>query len=482
MLNRVRMNQNARLLVAAGMCVSSGALQAQTFDATRLDGRPIGHSLDSGGFDPLIDVLNFNAVGLGTGADQGNNINGPSLIRLPDWLAAKDRVDPNANYYMYFANHTGDSIRMAWANSLTGDWHLFNYGTATDRSWGASGSNTGSQTLGNGVLDLDINNAGSMPFSGPGGFSVGDHIASPDVYIDSVNQRFVMYFHGPNDGDGPNGQQSYVSTSSNGLNFNTFGDGGQAGHGPRDVILTESYLRSFIVSGQTFAFSNQGELWKAPATNGVGATNTIANADTEGGLWNPVGSPNSSAHYWQQMDLAHNPLEKLYTDNGQGADDPRHVAIYQRTHVDPSDTNIYLFYSAKFDSPESIFLTVIDTNNGSVDTGDWTAIGQRVILAPTLDWEGADQPLGVSSGGAQINARELRDPAIFEDIDGKVYLLYTGEGEEAIGISELTFNAFASNLSGPQGDLGLVPEPGSAVLLVMGMAGALTRRRRRPGM
>jgi hypothetical protein len=32
----------------------------------------------------------------------------------------------------------------------------------------------------------------------------------------------------------------------------------------------------------------------------------------------------------------------------------------------------------------------------------------------------------------------LRDPAIFEDADGRVYLLYSVAGESGIGIAELT--------------------------------------------
>ena len=61
---------------------------------------------------------------------------------------------------------------------------------------------------------------------------------------------------------------------------------------------------------------------------------------------------------------------------------------------------------------------------------------------------------------AQINVNQLRDPFIFEDDQGtedasddKLYMLYTGEGEEAIGFAELTFDPNSSNTTGPQGDL-----------------------------
>src|SRR5262245_712640 len=38
----------------------------------------------------------------------GDNINGPSLIRVPDWVEA-----PLGRYYLYFAHHRGTYIRMA---------------------------------------------------------------------------------------------------------------------------------------------------------------------------------------------------------------------------------------------------------------------------------------------------------------------------------------------------------------------------------
>ena len=102
-----------------------------------------------------------------------------------------------------------------------------------------------------------------------------------------------------------------------------------------------------------------------------------------------------------------------------------HTAVYTRTHIDPTDSNVYLFYSARNDTPESIFLSVIDTDGGSTDTRDWEVLDQQVVLAPELDWEGINHPLLASENGAQVGVRQLRDPYIFEDDDGQVYLFYT---------------------------------------------------------
>ena len=436
------------------------AVQAQTFTATRLDGNS-----GTTEFDPLIDGNTFATVG----ASGGSNINGPSVIRVPDWIPAAERINPSANYYMYFANHTGDDIRLAWSDSVTGTWTLFNaQGGGVDRASGVGGSNTGTQTPGNGVIDLDLG-GGTLRPSASSDVAVKGHIASPDVFVDNANQRIVMYFHGPGAGQTPNRQNTYVSTSKYGLNFNPNSLGGETRQGMREVVQGESYFSSFTVSGQTFAFSNQAQLWKAPATNDNGDPNTIANADTEGGLWNPVGDPNTPGHYWENIDEADNPFQQYYiNDLGENARDPRHVSVYSRTHRDPSDTNLYLFYSARDDSPESILLSVIDTDNGSTDPANWAVLGQDLILEPALDWEGADLPITVSQGGAATNVRQLRDPFFFEDTQGtadlsddRFYLFYTGEGEEAIGVAELMF----------------VPEPSSAVAL-LSLAGLLGCQRR----
>ena len=45
----------------------------------------------------------------------GGNIQGPSLIKVPDWVE-----NPLGEYYLYFADHHGTYIRMAYADEVTG--------------------------------------------------------------------------------------------------------------------------------------------------------------------------------------------------------------------------------------------------------------------------------------------------------------------------------------------------------------------------
>ncbi len=86
----------------------------------------------------------------------GTNLNGPSLIRVPDWLP-----DPLGRYYLYFAHHQGDHIRLAYADELTGPWRVHTPGT----------------------LRL-----AHTPFP--------SYIASPDVHVDDDQRRIVMDYHG----------------------------------------------------------------------------------------------------------------------------------------------------------------------------------------------------------------------------------------------------------------------------------------------
>ncbi len=49
----------------------------------------------------------------------GKNIQGPSLIRVPDWIP-----DALGRYYLYFADHKGSYIRLAYADDLHGPWNI----------------------------------------------------------------------------------------------------------------------------------------------------------------------------------------------------------------------------------------------------------------------------------------------------------------------------------------------------------------------
>ena len=57
-------------------------------------------------------------------ARMGGNIQGPSLIKVPDWVE-----NPLGNYYLYFADHRGTYMRMAYADEVTGPWTVYSPGS-----------------------------------------------------------------------------------------------------------------------------------------------------------------------------------------------------------------------------------------------------------------------------------------------------------------------------------------------------------------
>ena len=152
---------------------------------------------------PIIDQAMFAAVGA---EEEGENINGPSLIRIPDWIPPSERVDPSAVYYLYFAHHAGDYIRLAWATEVEGPWTF--YQTGSQVPLGDRG------VLDNGGEDLDL---------GLGVVIEENHLASPDVLIDDENQQIIMYFHSGSstffNGNEQSSQNTWVSTSDDGLEF-----------------------------------------------------------------------------------------------------------------------------------------------------------------------------------------------------------------------------------------------------------------------
>jgi hypothetical protein len=106
------------------------------------------------------------------------NINGSSLIEAPEWLP--DRLE---RFYLYFAHHRGDHIRLAYADALEGPWKIYHPGT------------------------LYLADA-------PG---CRDHVASPDVHVDHWRRRIRMYFHGVDIHSGR--QLSFLAWSPDGVHF-----------------------------------------------------------------------------------------------------------------------------------------------------------------------------------------------------------------------------------------------------------------------
>ncbi len=143
----------------------------------------------------------------------GANINGPSLIRVPDWI--ENRL---GTYYLYFSHHDGAYIRLAYSDALEGPWTIYTPG----------------------VLPLD-----ASLYAG--------HIASPDVHVDHATQQIRLYYHGA---DTPTGmdivQSTRVALSSDGLNFDAL---------PEE--LGEAYFRVFQWQDYYYALAMPGIFYRS---------------------------------------------------------------------------------------------------------------------------------------------------------------------------------------------------------------------------
>ena len=78
----------------------------------------------------------------------------------------------------------------------------------------------------------------------------------------------------------------------------------------------------------------------------------------------------------------------------------------------------------------------------SSDWDDWVPTHPSELLRAEQPWEGSELPVQSSLRG-ETNERinDLRDPDIFVDVDGQVYLLYVAAGEQSIGVVGLNKTA-----------------------------------------
>lgn len=134
----------------------------------------------------------------------GSNINGPSLIRVPDWVAA-----PLGRYYLYFADHKGSHIRLAYADEVAGPYTVHEPG-----SLHLADSRFPTTT----PLGIEPRSEIQIAAVAAEGYDAHftPHIASPDVVVDHDTHTIWMAYHGLcSDG----AQLTRVAESPDGLNF-----------------------------------------------------------------------------------------------------------------------------------------------------------------------------------------------------------------------------------------------------------------------
>ncbi len=158
-------------------------------------------------------------------ARMGGNIQGPSLIKVPDWVE-----DPLGNYYLYFADHRGSYMRMAYADEVTGPWTVYPPGSLK--------------------LEDSYFPTTCPPCSlAPGRTApLYAHIASPDVHVREDLQQIVMYFHGR----GVGRQFTRAAVSKDGIHFEG-----------REEELGRAYFRVIEHEGFHYAMSMPGFFFRS---------------------------------------------------------------------------------------------------------------------------------------------------------------------------------------------------------------------------
>jgi hypothetical protein len=153
--------------------------------------------------NPIIRVGQHPAV--------GDNVNGPSLIKVPTWVSC-----PLGRYYLYFSHHTGTSIRLAFADDIAGPWRIHEAG----------------------ALDLERS-----------GFDRS--IASPDAIVLDEHAEIRLYFQGCFN-PGRRRQFTRLAVSRNGLDFQV-----------RPEILGPPYWRTFHHGDFWYALAMPGRLFRS---------------------------------------------------------------------------------------------------------------------------------------------------------------------------------------------------------------------------
>ena len=326
------------------------ALLAQSIRVTRL------------AQNPLITVDSSPSL--------GGNVNGPTVIRVPDWIER-----PLGRYYLYFANHRGDFIRLAYADAVTGPWKVHEPGVLHVRDTAFY------------RLQPDLRTFG--------GFST--HLASPEIFVDEARKRIVLWSHGwwtngerwPNDpamarawaDRNGYGQFTQAAESSDGLHFEA-----------RPALTKDSYLRVFQYGGYFYGMSRLGQLSRSPGP--------LATFETGG-----------------------NPFR-----DGPYANRVRHVSLLLR------DQRLLVFFTAIGDAPERMLLSTIDLAD---DWTRWRATPPVDVLQPETDYECASLPVAPSEvGDVETRVRQIRDPFLFRD-DNRTLLFYSTCGEQGIAAAEI---------------------------------------------
>lgn len=308
----------------------------------------------------------------------GENINGPALIRVPSWV-----TNPLGKYYLYFAHHNGKYVRLAYADDLAGPWQMHAPG----------------------VMKLEEQRA------------VKGHVASPEVVVDEARRQIVLFYHGNHPEKKPSAERvpgeetpqlTAAAMSPDGLHFMA-----------TNVVVGPAYLRVFHHRDRWYALNHSGELRVADR---LGApfvpVAQVIGPDIEDAV-DPArrGEPGAT------------PADQR-PSNGPFRYSIRHIG------TDVWRDRLIVYFSCAGHRPERILATVVDLVG---PPEQWRARGVVEVLRPERVWEGSTLPLGYSRGGVtRERVNQLRDPAVFREGEA-AWLIYSVAGENGLGLARLEY-------------------------------------------
>jgi hypothetical protein len=185
----------------------------------------------------------------------GDNIATPCLIVMPEW--ATERL---GKYHLYFSDHKGRYLRLAYSDNVTGPWQIHTPG----------------------VMDVEDSlfvdqNLTPGPHLVPSS-DIYAHIGSPHVCVDNDNHVFHLYYHGLLAGGS---QSTRYASSTNGLDFS-----------PQPPLLGPPYFKVAPYKDKLVAVAFGGQL--------LIADNWAGPFKPQGHL--PVG-PTGDQAYWRHADI-----------------------------------------------------------------------------------------------------------------------------------------------------------------------------------
>lgn len=323
--------------------------------------------------------------------EDGVNICDPSLMLAPAWLEK-----PLGKYYLYFADHKGKYIRLAYADQLQGPWKIYEPGTLH--------------------MDEMVAHAKSAT-PDESEEIIGGHISSPDVHVDNEKKEIRMYFHFQLAPSKTWGHRSAVAISKDGINFQI--------HGSKPI--GEPYMRIFQRDGYYYAINRSAAVARSKdgLTDFQVGNETFADAVGHKNLSKSNDNPDPE-------DKGKTKTKGKSKDKADMAPSIRHTAIKLDGDV------LSLFFSRSADLPEVIMMSQADL------TGDWKTWKLSppvIVLKSEMEYEGASVPPQQPTNQEMRKLprpmfQELRDPYIYRE-GGKTYLLYSVAGERGIAIAEL---------------------------------------------